>query len=245
MRITDKNAVVEAIKAGRVKSISVDARGDRRLEEIAELAAACGVPVHKTVGKESSRKRGGGQKHSPVEAWCDPFEYVPFEHLRGIVEEAGDSTLVLALDHIQDPRNLGAVLRSAAAAGAHGVLIETRRCCDVTEVAYETSCGGADKTAVVKVVNLRQSLVEMKKWGCWIAGADERAGQDCYSADFTRPLVIALGSEGDGLSRIVREECDFLIRIPTAPEFPSLNISVAAAVLTFEARRQKTSGAKK
>lgn len=241
MKITDKNAIYEAMKAGRVISLNFESRGDSRVDELVEMAEQRGIKLYKSTGKDAGKKRGGfaGGKHSPLEAWCEPFKYLDLQQIRESVEKAGDSAMIVALDHVQDPRNLGAVLRSAAAAGVHGVIIESRRCCDVTEVAYETSCGGAEKVKVVRVVNLRQALVEMKKWGMWIAGADERASQDCYTTDLKRPIVLVMGNEGDGISRIVREECDYLMKIPTSPDFPSLNISVASAILIFEAVRQK------
>lgn len=241
MKITDKNAIYEAMKAGRVKSLNFESRGDRRVDELVAMAEQMGVKIYKSTGKDAGKRRGGpqGGKHSPVEAWCEPFRYAEMPEIKDRVEKAGDSAIVVALDHVQDPRNLGAVLRSAAAVGVHGVVIENRRCCDVTEVAYETSCGGAEIIPVARVTNLRQTLTEMKKWGLWIAGADERADQDCYTTDLKRPIAIVLGNEGEGLSRIVREECDYLMKIPTAPEFPSLNISVASSILIFEAVRQK------
>jgi len=245
MKLIDKNSIFEALKAGRARSISVaPAARDARVLEIMQLAEELGVPVNTvdTAGKNrgrGARRRGASQP--AIEAYCDPFEYAPLEHLREEIADAGNSAVIIALDHVQDPRNLGAILRTAAAAGARGAIIERRRCCEVTDVAYETSCGGADRVPVVMASNLRQALSQMKEWGCWIAGADERAEKDCWSHDLAPdPLVLVLGSEGEGLSRIVRKECDFLLRIPTVPEFPSLNVSVAASVLIFEAARQKS-----
>lgn len=241
MILRDKNSIYEALLAGRVKSLVINSvvAGDSRIRELAELAKNNKVPVHAEA--QNKGKRGRGFKPSPLEALCLPFEYTGLDDLKEKTAEKGKRAIVVALDHIQDPRNLGAIIRTVAAAGGAGVIIEKKRCCEITETVYETSCGGAQRVPIVRVSNLRQSLMEMKKWGFWIAGADEKAKKTCFEADFSAPLVLVLGGEGEGLSRIIREECDFITRIPTSPEFPSLNISVAASALIFEAVRQKSS----
>jgi len=242
MRLTDKNSIIEALKSGRkVFSIGVSRRltSDKRVGEMIELAGRMGVPVTELPDVNYDKRRG--ERPSLIEARCEDYSYASLDDIREKVTAAKDGALVVALDHVQDPRNFGAILRTAAAAGALGVIIEKKRCCDVTETVYETSCGGADRVPVVMVSNLRNALVEMKKWGCWIAGADERAEKDCYGEDLTSVSVLVLGSEGEGLSRLIREECDYIVRVPTAPDFASLNVSVAAGILIFEAVRQKRS----
>ncbi len=240
MKLNDKNSIAEAIKAGRVQALTVSARviTDKRIREIMELAAQAGVRIY-----DMPATKGGGRgthKGAPdIEATCSQFQYTELSQIGDRVAQAGKHALILAVDHIQDPRNLGAIIRSAAAAAADGIIIERTRCCDITETVYETSCGGVEHVPIAKVSNLRQAIVEMKSWGCWIAGADERAVKSCYDTELGTSIVIVVGSEGDGLSRIVAEECDFLMKIPTLPQFPSLNASVAASVLMFEARRQK------
>ncbi|HPN94047.1 MAG: putative TrmH family tRNA/rRNA methyltransferase [bacterium ADurb.Bin236] len=229
MRLTDKNAIVEALKAGRVVSLHVGAaaRSDERAARIAALAREAGIPVRDMPVKG----------RSPIEAVCNDFEYATLESLMDAREESGG--LIVALDHVQDPMNLGAILRTAAAAGAIGAVIERKRSCEVTPVVYETSCGGAERLLIVKVANLRQALSTMKERGCWVAGTDERAKDVCHDADMSGVSVLVMGGEGEGMSRITREECDYLVRVPTVEEFPSLNVSVAAGVLIFETMRQK------
>jgi 23S rRNA (guanosine2251-2'-O)-methyltransferase len=229
IRLTDKNAIVEALKAGRVVSLHVGAaaRSDERATRITTLAREAGVPV-----KDMPVKG-----RNPIEAVCEDIEYASLEGLMDAWEESGG--LIVALDHVQDPMNLGAILRTAAAAGALGVVIERKRSCDVTPVVYETSCGGAERLLIVKVSNLRQALSTMKERGCWVAGSDERAPKVCHDEDMSGVSVLVMGGEGEGMSRITREECDYLVRVPTAEGFPSLNVSVAAGVLIFETMRQK------
>jgi 23S rRNA (guanosine2251-2'-O)-methyltransferase len=239
MRLTDKNSIYEALKAGRkIYSIGANTNSsDKRIEEIVDLAKELGVPLRELPRVNQDRRRG--ERLPVIEARCADYEYTDLGGIRESVAAAKKKALIVALDHVQDPHNLGAILRTAAAAKANAIIIESKRSCDVTDTVYEISRGGADRVPVIIVSNLRSTLVELKKWGCWVAGADERAEKDCFSEDLAGISVLVLGAEGDGLSRLIREECDFLVRIPTNPEFPSLNVSVAAGILIFEAVRQK------
>jgi 23S rRNA (guanosine2251-2'-O)-methyltransferase len=245
MRLTDKNSILEALKAGRkVYSIGVSpkAAADKRIAEIENLAARLGVPARDLPSVNPDRRRG--DRLPVIEARCADFEYKDPDDIREQVISAGKKALVIALDHVQDPHNLGAIVRTAAAAKAQGVIIEKKRSCDVTDAVYEISRGGADRVPVVLVSNLRNTLQEMKKWGCWVAGADERAEKDCFEEDLAGTTVLVLGSEGEGLSRLIRDECDFRVRVPTSGDFSSLNVSVAAGILIFEMLRQKKSFAR-
>jgi 23S rRNA (guanosine2251-2'-O)-methyltransferase len=242
MRLTDKNSIFEALKAGRKFfsiGISTKVASDKRICEIIELSENLGVPLRELPNVNPDRRRG--ERIPVIEARCADFEYATLGDIRENVIAAGKKALVVALDHVQDPHNLGAILRTSAAAKAHGLIIENKRCCDVTDVVYEISSGGADYVPVIIVSNLRSTLQELKKWGCWVAGADERAEKSCFETDIAGSSVIVLGSEGEGLSRLIRDECDFLVRVPTAAAFPSLNVSVAAGILIFEMLRQKGS----
>ncbi len=243
MKLTDKNSIIEALKSGRkVFTIAVNPRvaDDRRVKEMVSLARQNGVPVKELPNVIPDKKRW--ERPPTIEANCADYEYASLDDIRDSVRSAGKKALIIALDHVQDPHNLGAILRTAAAAGANAVIIENRRCCDVTETVYEISRGGADRVPVVMVSNLRNALVELKKWDCWIAGADERAEKDCFKEDLGDVSVIVLGSEGEGLSRLIREECDYMVKAPTRREFPSLNVSVAAGILIFEMMRRKSAG---
>ncbi len=241
MKLRDKNAIIEALKAGRkIHSIAFapGIRGDERVNQIINEASKKKIRMMEL----APARPGKGEKYFPIEAVCEDFTYKSLDDIRSSVEDAGKKALVIALDHLQDPRNLGAVLRTAAAARAQGVIIEKKRSCEVTDVVYETSSGGADRVPVVMVSNLRQALSTMKSWGLWIAGADEHAEEDCFSKDMSLASVLVFGSEGEGLHRLIREECDFIVRIPTSSTFSSLNISVAAGIMIFETVRQKSAG---
>jgi 23S rRNA (guanosine2251-2'-O)-methyltransferase len=241
MLLKDKNAILEAMRSGRrFRSLTlyVEPERDARLAEIVELGRSRGV--HAVFVNPARQARGAQRPESALLAECDDFEYQPLEKIIDAALALGASAQVVALDHVQDPHNLGAILRTAAAVGAAGVLLQNRRCCPVTAAAYETSSGGAEHVRVAMVPNLVGALDAFKKNGFWAAGADERAGATLYKADLNVPLVWVLGAEGAGLHRLVRESCDFLVRIPTSENFPSLNVSVATGVLLFEALRQKT-----
>ena len=147
--------------------------------------------------------------------------------------------LVLVLDNIQDPHNLGAVLRSAAAAGVHAVVLPSHHTSPITAVARKVASGAVELLSIVQVSNLARVLTQLSKLGLWRIGTSEHAEQELFASDLTGPIALVLGSEGGGLRRLTQEHCDFLVRIPTDDAFPSLNVSVAAGVCLFEARRQR------
>lgn len=240
MILKDKNSILEALKHGRnitiVRFYSSTERDDR-LAEIADEARARKIRI--SVDAHFKDSRGRNRADTVVEAECEEFTYTDFSEMLAGARKRGKAAQIVALDHIQDPHNLGAVIRSAAAAGADGVIIQHNRCCPVTAAVYETSCGGAEHVKVAQVTNLSNALRDLKENGFWAAGADERADKSVYETDLNVPLVWVLGTEGTGMHRLVREHCDFLVKIPTAKSFTSLNVSVATGVLLFEAVRQK------
>lgn len=241
MLLKDKNAIYEALKAGRGVSLVrffTPPEKDARLGEIADAARKRGAKV--MVNPKFRDASGKGGPTVSVEAECDDYKYAAFEDIVAGARAMGKKAQIVALDHIQDPRNLGAVLRSAAAAGAAGVVIQHKRCCPVTAVAYETSSGGAEHVPVAQVSNLANSLTYLKENDFWIFGADERAERTAADEDLNIPLAWVMGTEGRGLHRLVREKCDFLVKIPTVENFTSLNVSVAAGILLFEGVRQKS-----
>jgi 23S rRNA (guanosine2251-2'-O)-methyltransferase len=240
--LRDKNAVIEALTHGRkFNSITMYTSPDRdpRLREIADEAAR--LKIRMIVDAHYKDARGKNRSESVLECECEEYKYADFDELVSAAHANGKASQVVALDHVQDPRNLGAVLRSAAAAGADGVIIEHKRCCPVTAAAYETSSGGAEHVRVAQVSNLANALREMKENDFWVCGADERAEKSVWDMKLDMPTVWVLGAEGEGLHRLVRECCDFLVKIPTNKKFPSLNMSVAAGILLFEGVRQKKS----
>ncbi|MEM9532846.1 MAG: 23S rRNA (guanosine(2251)-2'-O)-methyltransferase RlmB [Pseudomonadota bacterium] len=236
--LTGINAAQSALRndPGNVVRLEVAAdRSDRRIDELKALAAAAAVPVV-PVGRRQLDQAGRG--HQGVVTHYQALK--PLDE-SGMVEALAtvDNPLVLVLDHLSDPRNFGACLRSAAAAGADLVVYPKDRAVDLTPAARKTAAGGAEQVTLARVVNLGRALDQLKSAGLWIAGAAGTASRSVYDLDLTGPIALVLGSEERGLKRLVRERCDHHVSIPIDPRMESLNVSVAAAVMLFEARRQR------
>lgn len=154
-------------------------------------------------------------------------------------QERGESPFIVILDQIQDPQNFGAIIRTAYAAGAHGVIYQDKRAAGITPVVVKSSAGAIEHILLAEVKNINQTIEELKKAGLWIVGADMAGETLYYNADFKGPIGLVIGSEGKGLRRLVKENCDFLVQIPMPGEFSSLNASVAAAILIYEVLRQR------
>ena len=222
--------VVEALGSGRRKVFEViDAVGD---EKVAEAAAARGVEV-KRLSRQRVDELAGGGVHQGVVARVDPYPYSGLEEILSSPEP-----LVLVLDGITDPRNLGAVLRAADGAGASGVVVPKDRAVGVTAAAVKASAGASEYMRVARVTNLRRAIDQMKEAGLWVY-ASETGGTPYSGLDLTGGVAFVLGSEGRGVRRLVREECDGTVSIPMLGAVVSLNVSVAAAVLVYEARRSR------
>jgi 23S rRNA (guanosine2251-2'-O)-methyltransferase len=201
-------------------------------------AKAHGVPLQ----YESRHKLdalAGHDKHQGVVALCDSFSYGSVKDLVAAAEKKAEPLFALVLDELEDPQNLGAILRSAEAAGVHGVLIPKNRAVGVTATVVKASAGAADHLCVAQEANLNESLRKLKDAGAWVVGADAEGDTELHRYDFTRPTVIVIGSEGKGLRRLVKEHCDTLIRIPMYGKVGSLNASVSAALFLFEVVRQR------
>lgn len=236
--IAGRNPVLEALRAGvRAETLHIFNRidTDDRVTEVLALAMAASIPIAE-VSKGDLDAMTEGATHQGLALSVAPFEYVePHELLRG-----AQPPLVIALDGIQDPRNLGAILRSASAFGANGAMIPERRAASVTVAAWKTSAGAAARIKVARVTNLARSIHELKDAGCFVVGLD--ADGDVQLADcglLDEPLVIVVGSEGKGLSRLVRDECDQVASIPISASTESLNASVAASLALYEASRRR------
>ena len=177
-------------------------------------------------------------------AFAAAYEYAEVEDILKIAEEKGEPPFLLLLDNIEDPHNLGAIIRTANLAGVHGVIIPKRRAVGLTATVAKTSAGAINYTPVAKVGNLSKTIQELKKKGIWFACAD-MSGTKMYELDLTGPIGLVVGSEGDGVSKLVKENCDFAASIPMAGEIDSLNASVAAGVLAYEIVRQRLGAVKK
>lgn len=239
--IEGRHAVEELLRSGRrVSSVRVlDAPGKdaEPLERIIRLATEAGVPVKRVTRRELDRDSERGA-HQGVIALAEPFRYTPLE---SVLRASGTGpSLLLALDHVTDPGNLGAVVRTADVVGAAGVLIAKDRSADMTPSACKAAAGAVEHVAVSREPNLARALEQCKEHGFWIAGASEHAETLAWDAPLEGRLVIVLGAEGTGLSRLAERGCDMLVRLPVAGSVGSLNVSNAAAVLAYEwLRRQR------
>ncbi|HET7113529.1 MAG TPA: 23S rRNA (guanosine(2251)-2'-O)-methyltransferase RlmB [Pyrinomonadaceae bacterium] len=257
MSITDSsnliygvNAVVEALRAGtrQIESVTVleSARPDR-LKSLIELARQKGVPVHRVPRLDLDRSMGE-LRHQGVVARIAAARYADADQLIDQLEAkigTADPPLALGLDAIEDPRNMGSILRTAECSGVHGVFIAERRAVGLTGVVAKVAAGALEYVPVARVTNLVRLIEQLKARNIWVVGAAGEARQSYVDWDWTLPAAIFVGSEGHGLHRLVREHCDTLVRIPVCGKLESLNVSVAAGVLLYEARRQRTLAAGK
>lgn len=240
-RLTGIHAVREALEAGRPLDRIVIAKGrqDTRVEEIVQLARRSGVSL-RFEDRNQLDRLASAKDHQGVVAITASR---PAATLEDILTEAnrapGQKGLVVLLDGVEDPHNLGAIIRTALAAGAHGVVIPERRAAGLTDTVARSSAGALAHLPVAKVTNLPRAMEELKEAGYWLVGLDERAEKNYTEVDYTSPTGIVMGSEGQGLHDLTRKRCDFLVSLPTTGPVKSLNVSVAAGVVLFEALRQR------
>ena len=240
--VLGRNPVLECLRAGvpaTALHVAIGVDLDDRVSESIRLAADAGVSILE-VPRADLDRLAGGALHQGVALHVPPYEYVLAEDVAAIARESGTPPLLVALDGVTDPRNLGAVVRSAAAFGAHGVLVPKRRSAGMTAVAWRTSAGTAAHLPVARVTNLVRTLKDLAASGLMIVGLDAGGAMPFDTFPLaTGPLVLVLGSEGRGLSRLVRETCDALVSIPMAEPVESLNASVAAGVMLAEVARRR------
>ena len=212
---------------------------DQTLGHIASKARSAGVVV-----VEADRRKLDAMSqthaHQGVIALCAVKEYCTVADILAIAQARGEPPFVIVCDEISDPHNLGAIIRSAECAGAHGVIIPKRRSAGLTAVVDKTSAGAVEHVAIARVPNLSAAIGELKKSGLWVYGAAAEGASPMWQTDLTGPVCLVIGSEGDGIGRLVRENCDFLVSIPLKGQISSLNASAAAAVLMYEVLRQRS-----
>lgn len=237
--IEGRNAVLEAFRSGRTidKVFVLDGCQDGPVRSIVREAKK-----HDTVLNFVSRERldrmSETGKHQGVIAFAASYDYSTVEDILALAKEKGEPPFILLLDGIEDPHNLGAIIRTANLAGAHGVVIPKRRAVGLTATVAKASAGALNYTPVAKVTNLGQTIEELKKEGLWFVCAD-MGGTAMYDLDLKGPIGLVIGNEGEGVSHLVREKCDFIASIPMKGDIDSLNASVAAGVLAFEIVRQR------
>lgn len=238
-RIEGRNAVLEAFRSGRTidKLFLLDGSKDGPIQSILREARKSGTVIQ-FVDKERLNRMSETKKHQGVIAAASPCAYASVEDILVKAEEKGEEPFVILLDNIEDPHNLGAVIRTANLAGAHGVIIPKRRASGLTATVAKASAGAVNYTPVAKVTNLCQTIQELKERGIWFVCAD-MDGELMYRQNLKGPIGLVIGNEGEGVSRLVKEHCDFTASIPMKGEIGSLNASAAAAVLAYEIVRQR------
>lgn len=230
------NPVLEALRAGRAQRVKVGARGDRRTDEAVSLAKAAGVPIERVDAQVLERLSRGGV-HQGIAAEVEaPRDYSVGELVNGAAPHA---PLLVVLDGVEDPHNVGAIIRSVDAAGGHGIIRQERHAASLDGIAAKASAGAVAVVKIATVVNIARALEELKDAGVWTVGFAGEGSEDYDVVDYTLPTAIVVGGEGDGLRRLTRERCDRLVKIPMCGSVDSLNVSVAAGVALFEGARQR------
>ena len=237
--IEGRNPVIEVLKSGRAVDKLLVAKGQKEgsIHKIIAMAKDLKIPVLE-VDRRKLDQMAESDNHQGVMAYVAAYEYTELNDLLNDLEAKGEDPFLIICDEINDPHNLGSIIRTANATGAHGVIIPKRRSVGLTAVVAKTSAGALEYVPVCKVTNISHTMQELKDRGIWIVGADMSGDQYHFEADLKGKLAIVVGSEGKGMSRLVKENCDFLVRIPMKGEVTSLNASVAASVLMYEALRQ-------
>lgn len=241
--IEGRQPVMEFLKSGQPINKLYIAKGsrDRPLQEITALAKRQGIVIQEVERNVLDSMSTTGN-HQGVALQIAGVEYAELDDLLAKPKDPSWAPFLLVLDGLQDPHNLGSLLRSAEAAGVNGVIIPKRRAVGVTPVVAKVSAGALSYVPVARVVNIARTIDQLKEAGYWVVGAD-MSGEVCYGQNLTGPIALVIGGEGEGLSRLVKEKCDFLTRIPMLGQINSLNAGVAGALLMFEVVRQRTSKA--
>ena len=238
-QIEGRNAVLEAFRSGKCvdKLFILDGCQDGPVRTIAREARKTDTIIN-YVSKERLDQLSETRAHQGVIAQVAAYEYSTVEEILARAEEKGEPPFLILLDNVEDPNNLGAIIRTANLAGAHGVIIPKRRAVGLTSTVAKTSAGAINYTPVAKVTNIVRTIEELKEKGIWFVCAD-MGGETMYDLDLTGPMGLVIGNEGEGVSRLVREACDFTASIPMKGDIDSLNASVAAGVLAYEIVRQR------
>lgn len=240
LTIEGRNAVIEAFRSGKTidKVFILDGCQDGPIQTVKREARKQGAII-RFVEKDRLDQMSLTGKHQGVIAYCAAYEYSEMDEIFELAEKRGEEPFVLLLDGIEDPHNLGAIIRTANLCGAHGVIIPKDNAAGLTATVVKASAGAINYTPVVKVTNMARTIEELKKKGLWFACAD-MGGEVMYNLNLKGPIGLIIGSEGSGASRLVKEKCDYIAAIPMKGDIDSLNASVAAGVLCYEIVRQRT-----
>ena len=238
--VIGRNAVTEALRSGRSINKILVAQGDRQgsIKEVIALAKEKGIILQETEYRRLD-EIAMGLRHQGVVAYAAPVDYVELDDILEAAAAKGEPPFLILLDELEDPHNLGAILRTADAAGVHGVLIPKRRSCPLSATVAKTSAGAVEYVPVARIGNVAQTIKLLKEKNMWVVGADMDGDKEYYEADLTGALVLVVGSEGRGISRLAKEHCDFLVRLPMNGHINSLNASVASSILMYESVKQR------
>lgn len=238
--IIGRKPVLEALKSGRpVQKVLVQyGTHGRAIDDIRGLAKKRGVPVSE-VDKQKFRQTADPAAAQGVAALMGSKEYVELETVLGVAQQRGEQPFVLILDEIEDPHNLGALIRTAECAGVHGVVLPRHHSAQINETVAKASAGASIHMPVARVANIVQAIDSLKEQGVWVIGTERSAEKPYFEADYRGPIAVVVGNEGRGIRRLVRERCDFLVKIPLYGTIESLNASVAGALVLFEAARKR------
>ncbi|XXM71729.1 23S rRNA (guanosine(2251)-2'-O)-methyltransferase RlmB [Lysinibacillus sphaericus] len=237
--IGGRNPVIEALKSGREINKIWIAEGSQKgsIQQVLGLAKEAGVMVQFVPKKKIEQMVA--ENHQGVVASVAAYEYAEIDDIFDKAAKKGEDPFILILDELEDPHNLGSIMRTADAAGAHGIIIPKRRAVGLTSTVAKASTGAIEHIPVARVTNLSRAVDELKDRGVWVAGTDAKGKQDYRQLDGTLPIGLIIGSEGKGMSRILRDKCDFLVQLPMVGRVTSLNASVAASILMYEVYRNR------
>lgn len=236
--ILGRNPVIESLKAGKlIDSIYINSEAGGSISVICSMAREQGIVIKK-VSEQKLNKMANGASHQGVIAMTACAEYVEIQDILDIANKKNEPPFIIICDEIEDPHNLGAIIRTAEASGAHGVIIPKRRSASINHTVFKTSAGAAAWVPVARVSNLSQAVDTLKENGVWIYGTDS-SGEDYKSVSFDGAVGLVIGSEGFGMSRLLKEKCDFLLRLPMVGKITSLNASVAGGIFMYEVLRSR------
>jgi len=240
-KITGINAVTEALQGGRKVEMLYIVEGpeSKRITAVKEEAIRQKLPI-KFLKRERMDGMAGNDRHQGVIALVEAYAYAELEDIMALAARRNETPFLVILDGIEDPHNLGAIIRTAECAGVHGIIIPKHHAAEITPAVGRASAGAVEHMLVVKTTNLVNAIKELKEQGFWIIGADVNGQRDYYSVSIPTPAALVIGSEGKGMHRLVKEHCDLLLRIPLNGKVNSLNASVAGALLIYEVIRQRS-----
>jgi 23S rRNA (guanosine2251-2'-O)-methyltransferase len=241
--IVGRKPVIEALKAGTAieKILLLSGIHGQSIEEVRTLAKRNNIPVQESTRQQFRDLANDQMTQGVVAIVPQRFQYSSIEEIAKVATERKEKPFVLILDEIEDPHNLGALIRSAECAGVHGVIVPKHHSAPVNSTVAKTSAGATEHLAIAEVTNIVNTIDDLKKTGFWVAGLDGDGEKLYHSADYMSPIAIVVGNEGKGIRRLVKEHCDFLVKIPLQGKIESLNASVAGALVMFEVARQRKS----